>query len=502
MIGDRPGLEDAVDERAAAFARDYGLAGLAVGIVRDGALVHTVGVGDASIEQHRPVTSRSVFRVGSISKLFTGIAIMQLVADGRVDLERPVNEYLRHYRVASPPGAPPVTSRHLLTHTSGIGELRRYSDVLRPFIGMAVRPDHPIPGFAEYYAPSLHTAIPAGQKWAYANHGFTTLGAVVEDVTGEPFADYMRREVLDPFGMLGSDFVRNDRVAGELCDGYAQRRGRNKEVRYLDIIPSPAGSLFSSVDDMARFVTALCDGGGKVMSTDLLHDMMSPQFHIDPRLPGMGLAFFLSDVDGHRIVGHDGGVNGFVSCLRIAPDDRVGVIALTNSANMKISLAIDRFGDALLRAALAIPVPEGGTARVEETRTVWPGLCGTYGLSPGFNTNLRAWAFLGGEVEVFERDDHLALRGFVGPARQPVRLRPVDESDPRRFVGDHDHMSFDVVFTDGAVHIGPPLSVTLLRRDHRFRHRSRMAAIAITALAGGALARRVRNSRGRGLPAM
>lgn len=490
MTADRAGLHDVVDDLAAAFAREHGLAGLAVGVVRDGELVHTTGIGHASIAEQRPVTSRSVFRVGSISKTFTGIAIMRLVAEGRVDLDGPVNEYLRHFRVETPPGAPPVTLRHLLTHTSGIGELRHYSDLRRPFIGMAVKPGRPVPTFGEYYAPALRAEVPAGQKWAYANHGFATLGAVVEDVTEERFAGYVRREILDPLGMKGSDFVRNERVAGELCEGYARRRGgRNKPVRYLEIIPSPAGSLFSSVDDMARYIAALCDGGGKVLDAQVLYEMMSPQFRIDPRLPAMGLAFFLSEVAGHRVVGHDGGINGFVSYLRVAPDDRVGVVAFTNSANMKITLAIDRFGEELLRAALAAGRPG---ARVDETPSVWPDLCGTYGLRPGLNTNARAWMFLGGEVEVFVSDDHLALRAFAGPARAPARLRPVDASDPDRLEVDVGPVSIGVAFTDGAIHLGVPLNVTLYQRDHSFRRRGRVAATAAAALAVTAFSRRRR----------
>jgi CubicO group peptidase (beta-lactamase class C family) len=492
MTAGRTALQDVVDEFAAAFARQHGLAGLAVGIVRDGQLVHTIDIGHASIEQQRPVTSESVFRVGSISKTFTAIAVMQLVAGDRLDLDRPVNEYLRHYRVEGPPQAQPVTLRHLLTHTAGIGELRHYADVFHPFIGMAVPPGRAIPSFAEYYAPSLRAEMPPGQKWAYANHGFTTLGAVVEDVTGERFADYVRREILDPLGMAGSDFVRNERVADELCDGYARKRDRNKPVRYLDLIPSPAGSLFSSVSDLARYIAALCNRGGPIIGSALLDEMLRPQFRIDPRLAAIGLAFFLSEVDGHRVAGHDGGVPGFVSYLRFAPDDGVGVVVLTNSNNMKISMAIDRFGDELLRNALATRGATRVTASVDESPAVWPELRGSYGLRPGLNTNLRPWMLLGGEVEVFEVGDHLALRGFAGPARAPARLRPVDASDPRRFTGDLGPMSIDVVFGDGAVHLGSPLNVSLFRRGYSFRDRARTSAVVAGGVALLAISRRRR----------
>ncbi|MEO7370256.1 MAG: serine hydrolase domain-containing protein, partial [Ilumatobacteraceae bacterium] len=334
------------------FADDHGVAGLAAGIVRDGRLVHAVTIGHSSIAGNRPVTARSVFRAGSISKILTAIAVMQLVADGRVDLDGPVNDHLSEFSINTPVGSRPVTVRDLLTHTSGIGELRRWSDIARPSIGMAVAPDRPMPSLGDYYAPALQAGVPAGQKWSYANHGFAVLGAVVEHVTGKSFAQYVRDAILDPLAMTGSDFSRSDRVSAELCDGYAIGRRGNKAVRYMDIIPGPAGALFTNLDDMARFIGVLCDEGGNILDAASLGMMISPQFHVDTRLPAMGLAFFLSNLAGHRVVSHDGGVDGFISHLRVAPDDGAGVIVFTNSASTEISMAIDRLGDELLQVVL------------------------------------------------------------------------------------------------------------------------------------------------------
>ena len=140
-------------------------------------------------------------------------------------------------------------------------------------------------------------------------------------------------------------------------------------MRYLDIIPSPAGSLFSSVHDMAHYIAALCDGGRGVIPPRLLDEMMRPQFSIDARLPAMGLAFFLGDIDGHRVVSHDGGVNGFVSYLKVAPDDGVGVVVFTNSNTFKISMAIDGFGDDVLRAALGTRGAAGRARPVARRRS-------------------------------------------------------------------------------------------------------------------------------------
>ena len=110
-----------------------------------------------------------------------------------------MNDYLRGYRVGSPdPASPPVTFRHMLTHTAGVGELRGPTDLFRPVIGLGAKPGKPVPTPTEYYRNGLRPAIPSGKKWAYSNHAFNTLGQLVEDISQEPFVEYMRRHVFEP----------------------------------------------------------------------------------------------------------------------------------------------------------------------------------------------------------------------------------------------------------------------------------------------------------------
>jgi CubicO group peptidase (beta-lactamase class C family) len=218
------------------------LAGLALGVVRDGELVYERGLGFADVEARRPVTADTVFRIGSISKTMTAIAVMQLVEQGRVGLDDPVNEHLRGYRVEHRSGSPPVTIRHLLTHTGGLGELRRLTDVARPTIGLGGDPAKPLRTLTELYAPVLRAELAPGEKWAYANHGFATLGQLVEDVAGRPFAEHVREAVFEPLGMEHTDFLRSERVRGELAVGYAFGRGRLKPVKDREIVVAPARS--------------------------------------------------------------------------------------------------------------------------------------------------------------------------------------------------------------------------------------------------------------------
>lgn len=436
-----------VDRRVVVAWNAQPLAGLAVGIVAGADLVYARGLGCAHLEPPRPVTPDTVFRVGSISKTLTAIGLLQLVEQGKVQLDAPVNTYLRVYQVVPPtPATPPPTLRHLLTHTGGIGELRTPRDLFRPVFGLGARPDQPVPSLAAYYAGGLRAEVPPGTKWAYANHAYATLGQVIEDVSGEPFAAYMRRHVLEPLGTTHSDFELTAPLQGALASGYQWHRGRLRPVPYLEIVVRAAGSLFSTVADLGRYVGALLDVRrlAAVLRPETLHLMWEPHYQLDPRLPGMGLAFLLERFDGHRVVGHDGGWPGFTSALLVAPDAGLGVVVLANTAAMTPA----RLARDLLRHLLGLPEPAARLPRpdVRETPELWPELCGAYGPAPGLNTNARVWAGLGGELAVEPRAGHLVLRSLIGPLWRGAPLYPIDPADPLVLRLVHDGLPLDVVF--------------------------------------------------------
>jgi CubicO group peptidase (beta-lactamase class C family) len=494
-----------VDACVDRFVRDHKCVGLAVGIVRNHSNLTSHVRGSPSKSYPRPIEDRSVFRAGSITKLFTGIAVMQLVQEGALELDDPAGDHLRQFEIRSPAGAAPVTLRHLLTHTSGVGELRRPTDLFRPVVGMGLKPGQAMPTLGEYYAPALVARTPPADRWAYANHGFATLGAIIEDVTGESFASRLRRTILDPLGMHHTDFVRSDRVVPDLCDGHGRRFGRPRTVRDLEVIPAPAGSLFTCVADMADFIAMLCAHGSPVLSLDLFEEMVAPQFRLHAGLPAMGLAFMIDDAHGHREVMHDGGWPGFVSHLRVAPDEGLGVVIFTNSASQSIAMAIASFGEQLLQitrgpnvpvrpepAAVAEPDPRSARRDVHLDLDLHLDRTGTYGLRPGFNTNVRAWMYLGGEVEVSVRGDGLAIRSFAGPIHTPHTLGPVGSHDPRLFDLTLKSSTVRVAFDTDAIHLGLPLNATLHRRSGSFRRRARWLAGLGAALTSAAIAVRHR----------
>jgi CubicO group peptidase (beta-lactamase class C family) len=210
-----PGIDEAdLTVKVAEVLDRWPSAGLAVGVVRDGSLAWFLGHGVADVESKAPVTQDTVFRIGSITKTFTAIAVMQLWEQGLVDLDAPANYYLRSFRlIPAKASFRPATVRHLLTHTAGIGYFRRLPDLLRPGIGSGDRAGRSgVPPLAEYYRKGLPVEVEPGTKWVYSNHGFAVLGQIVEDVTGQPLDHYLREHILEPLGMEHTDLIRSERV--------------------------------------------------------------------------------------------------------------------------------------------------------------------------------------------------------------------------------------------------------------------------------------------------
>jgi CubicO group peptidase (beta-lactamase class C family) len=183
--------------------------GLAVGIVRHGSLEFFHGHGFADVASNTPIDADTVFRIGSVTKPFTATAVTQLHERGLIDLDAPANDYLRGYQlVPARSGFRPATVRHLLTHTAGIAEVQRVWDLLHPEAGpfegrppiLSVAAGEPMPSLSGYYRRGLRVVAEPGTRFAYCNHGFATLGQIVEDVSGMPLQRYFREWIFEPLG--------------------------------------------------------------------------------------------------------------------------------------------------------------------------------------------------------------------------------------------------------------------------------------------------------------
>jgi CubicO group peptidase (beta-lactamase class C family) len=406
--------------------------GLAVGVVSDGSLAFFHGHGVADIASGIPVTEDTVFRIGSLTKTFTGIAVMQLWEQGLLDLDAPANDYLRAYKLVPAKATHrPATVRHLLTYTGGLPQAVYLSRVFKPTVGEMVEFGQRVPTLAEFYRGELHLVVEPGAMHIYSNHSFASLGQIVEDVSGEPLHRYFRGHIFEPLGMEQTDLLRSQRVRGRLATEYALGSQGPRPIRDCDLITAGSGGRSATTQDMARYDPALLGGGagerGSVLKPETISAMFAPQYQPDPRLPGVGLAFYRRDLEGHPIVEKDGLVRGFASQMFVAPHDGVGVVAFTNGARGAHGwLSPEVVG--ILEHVLDVP-GEGIRTDVPHHPEIWSELCGWYAF-PGSLRDVQKWGVAG--VQVFVRRGHLALR-LVTPIPGLTRtfpLHPDDDEDP------------------------------------------------------------------------
>jgi hypothetical protein len=273
-----------------------------------------------------------------------------------------------------------------------------------------------------------------GTRHTYSNHGFATLGQIVEDVTGQPLRRLFRDRIFGPLGMTDTDLARFDRIRARLATGYALRTGGPRPVRDCDLVPVGAGAIYSTTADMARYVAALLAGGsgehGPILKPETVTSMFAPQYQPDPRLPGVGLAFFRHDLGGHLVVGHDGLVPGFTSQMSLAPDDGTGVVAFTNGARGAMAW-LGAEVTAILGRILGVPDPVI-RADVPHRPEIWADLCGWYSFR-GSLRDAQKWFVAGAEVCV--RSGQLTLRPVtpVPALARGLPLHPDDPGDPYVF---------------------------------------------------------------------
>jgi CubicO group peptidase (beta-lactamase class C family) len=411
--------------------------GLAVGVVRNGRLEFFHGHGLADIASNTPIGEDTVFRIAPITKTFTAIAVMQLWEQGLVDLDAPANDYLRAYKlIPAQAKFRPATVRHLLTHTAGIREVLHLSGLLRMRdLGETVKLGRRVPSLAEYYRGGLRIDAEPGARFMYTNHGFATLGQIIEDVSGKSLDRYFRERIFDPLGMATTDLARSGRVRSRLATGYELRSHGADSVTDYEVIPIGAGGVYSSPRDMARYLAALLGGGGNehgsVLKRGTLAAMFEPHYRPDPRVPGIGLAFMRTNLGGHLALEHDGILPGFDSQIFLAPDDGFGVMAFANGAKGGLHWLTPEVAG-IVKRLFGVP-DEVIRTDVPHHPELWGDICGWYRFSAHV-TDPGKLAF-GAGVEVFVRSGQLTIR-FLSPIPALYRgfpLHPDDDKDPYVF---------------------------------------------------------------------
>ena len=415
-------------------------AGLAVAVIRDGDLAWFHGPGLADVAARTPITEDTVFRIASLTKTFTAIAVMQLWEQGLMDLDAPANDYLRTFRlVPAKPDLSPATVRHLLTHTAGVGYWRRLSDLLQPGVGSGDRAARSgAQPLADYYRQGLPVEVEPGTKWVYSNHGFAALGQIVEDVSGQPLDRYLRERIFDPLGMEHTDLNRSERVSPYLATGYVLRSRGLKPVADREVPTPGGGGMYATTADIGRYVAALlrmaANDHGSVLRPETVATMFRPHFQPDPRVPGMGLAFELGQEGDHRTVGKTGILSGFHSAIALAPEAGIGVIVFSNTGGLDGRGAPTPLATMLLRLLLGLSVDPIRIDIAPRPET-WSDICGWYSPAPGPVTNLALRALMGAGPEVVVQGGHLMLKPLtpIPAMRRGFRLYPDDPDDPRVF---------------------------------------------------------------------
>ena len=303
------------------------IAGAVVAVVKDGKVLFAKGYGFSDVEKRKSVSpAETLFRPGSISKLFTWTSVMQLVEQGKLDLDRDVNDYL-DYKIP-PAFSKPITLRNVLTHTPGFEETAK-----ELFVADASKM-RPLGEYLREHIPGR--IFPPGVTPAYSNYATAMAGYIVQRTSGKPFEQYVADNIFIPLGMGHTTFVQPlpPNLSSFMSNGYQQASKEAKPYEFVQAFP--AGSVATSAADMCIFMMAHLQDGRwndkQILKPETAKLMHARAFASDPRLNGMALGFYEETRNGHRIIGHGGDTLYFHSDLHLIHDSNVGFFVSYNSA--------------------------------------------------------------------------------------------------------------------------------------------------------------------------
>lgn len=342
-----PPSDDALVAKVEALVADAlkapGAVGLSIAVARDDRLLLDQGYGMAEVEHGAPADAETLFRIGSVTKQFTGAAVMRLVEQGSLSLDDDLTTFLPDY----PTQGHAVTIRHLLTHTSGIKSYTEIEQLMER--DSAIELTH-----AELlaYFKDEPFAFAPGERFAYNNSGYYLLGMIIERIAGKPYAAHMQEAFFTPLGLTRTRCDSNSEIIAGRAQGYRLVNGEVVNDRHLGMsVPGAAGALLSTAGDLVRWQLAL--GSGKVVSPESYAQMTTPGVLSDGKPTGYGFGLVMDELDGRRRIQHGGGINGFASTLSHFPDDGVTIAIISNSEDLRGDLVRK-----IQRAALGVEAPE------------------------------------------------------------------------------------------------------------------------------------------------
>jgi CubicO group peptidase (beta-lactamase class C family) len=323
-------------------------AGLSVAVQRGADLLLAKGYGSADLENSVPITTETVFRIGSITKQFTAVSVLRLMERGRIRLQDPITRFLPGF----PTQGHTVTIHHLLTHTSGIKSYtgdERFEELSRRDLA-----DEEL---LELFVHDTFDFAP-GEQWKYNNSAYYLLGMIIEEITGQEYADYLDEHIFDPLGMTGSSYCDLRAMVPHRARGYSVDDGELVNSAPISMnTPGAAGALCSTTLDLLRWQRAL--DGNRLISPESRRLMLTSAVLNDGETTGYGYGLGIGDLEGHPTVSHGGGINGFSTALATYPDDDLVVVVLGNTESRVTGLVANGIARILLGLPMA-PSGEGG----------------------------------------------------------------------------------------------------------------------------------------------
>jgi len=423
----REELEAFVDGFVGGEVEAYHVAGLTVAVVKDGQLFFAKGYGYADVERQVPVDAeRTLFRPGSVSKLFTWTAVMQLVEQGKIDLDADVNTYLTQFKLPDTYPAP-ITLRHALTHTVGL------EDGGLGYL-MVKSPKELVPlarSLAEHLPARVRPVGSSGEglSSSYSNWATALAGLIVANVSGQSFEDYVEANILRPLGMESSTFEEPlpEAFAKRMSVGYTFENGalKAKDYEYIRNF-GPAGSLAATATDMARFMIAHLQEGGsgaaRLLKPETAREMHGRAFSPHASVNGSGLGFYEDYLNGRRTIGHGGDTNYFHSELALLEEEGVGFYLSVNTGGTAALVPrhfVRAFMNHYFPARLpALKPPADFAARAAKYAGRYRPLRHSY-------TRFEKVLALFGEASVTAtKDNTLLIPGLLGDSAQYVEVAP------------------------------------------------------------------------------
>jgi len=357
----RAALVHRIDSLVEATMAAERVPGASVAVVRGADTLVMRGWGFADLENRVPATERTVYRIGSLTKQFTALAILQLAEQGRLTLDDTLQRFVPGFRT---PGRR-ITIRHLLTHTSGIPN---YTAIGAPFQSR-LRDDLP-PDSVVGLVRGRPADFPPGQRFRYSNTGYVLLGMIVERVSGEPYAQYVARHEAAPLGLADTRSCDTRPIVPRRAQGYVDDSTGIVNADYISMtIPFAAGALCSTVLDLVTWQRALW--ADRLLQPGGYNSMTAPPRLADGSTSPYGFGLGVGALGTHRQVAHSGGINGFSSALFTWPEDSLIVVVLLNTEDANASRLATRIGrlvfDLPEPPVRDLPLPDAERAPYERT---------------------------------------------------------------------------------------------------------------------------------------